>query len=155
MSDILATIIRAQCAYIRCLDTDRLEDWPGFFGDPCLYKITTAANERDGLDGAIIFANSPGMLHDRVSALREANIYERQSYRHILGQPMMLDDRGGTYRCETPFIVARILLDGDTDLFATGVYRDQYVLNGSGAKLRERIVVCDSSRIDTLLAIPL
>jgi anthranilate 1,2-dioxygenase small subunit len=155
MSDILATIVRAQCAYIRCLDTDRLEDWPGFFADPCLYKITTAANERDGLDGAIIFANSLGMLHDRVSALRDANIYERQSYRHILGQPMMLDDRRGTYRCETPFIVARILLDGDTDLFATGVYRDQYVLDGGGAKLRERIVVCDSSRIDTLLAIPL
>ena len=155
MSEIFATIVRTQSAYIRCLDTDRLEEWPAFFGDPCLYKITTAANERDGLDGAIIFANSPGMLHDRVSALREANIYERQSYRHILGQPMILDDHGSMYRCETPFIVARILLDGDTDLFATGIYRDQYVLDGSGAKLRERIVVCDSSRIDTLLAIPL
>jgi anthranilate 1,2-dioxygenase small subunit len=155
MSEIFATIVRTQSAYIRCLDTDRLEEWPSFFGDPCLYKITTAANERDGLDGAIIFANSPGTLHDRVSALREANIYECQSYRHILGQPMILDGGGGMYRCETPFIVARILLDGDTDLFATGVYRDQYVLNGNGAKLRERIVVCDSSRIDTLLAIPL
>jgi anthranilate 1,2-dioxygenase small subunit len=155
MSDILATIVRAQSAYIRCLDTDRLEEWPGFFGNPCLYKITTAANERDGLDGAIIFANSPGMLHDRVSALREANVYERQSYRHILGQPMILDEREGVYRCETPFVVVRILLDGDTDLFATGVYRDQYVLDDNSAKLRERIVVCDSSRIDTLLAIPL
>jgi anthranilate 1,2-dioxygenase small subunit len=155
MSDILATIVQAQSAYIRCLDTGRLEEWPGFFGDPCVYKITTAANERDGLDGAIIFANSPGMLHDRVSALREANVYERQSYRHILGQPMILDELGGMCRCETPFIVARILLDGDTDLFATGVYRDQYILDGGGAKLRERVVVCDSSRIDTLLAIPL
>jgi anthranilate 1,2-dioxygenase small subunit len=155
MSEILATIVRAQSAYIRCIDTDRLEEWPGFFGDPCVYKITTAANERDRLNGAIIFANSPGMLHDRVSALRQANVYERQSYRHILGQPMILDELGGLYRCETPFIVARILLDGDTDLFATGVYRDQYVLDGDSAKLRERIVVCDSSRIDTLLAIPL
>jgi anthranilate 1,2-dioxygenase small subunit len=155
MSDIFSMIIRAQSDYIRCLDSDRLEDWPNFFGDPCIYKITTAENEREALDGAIVFANSRGMLHDRVSALRDANIYERQSYRHILGQPAILDEKDGVYRCETPFIVARILADGDTDLFATGVYRDQYVVNGGGAKLRERIVVCDSSRIDTLLAIPL
>jgi anthranilate 1,2-dioxygenase small subunit len=155
MSDILSTIIRAQSDYIRCLDSDRLEDWPNFFGDPCIYKITTAENVREALDGAIVFANSRGMLHDRVSALREANIYERQSYRHILGQPAILDEKDSVYWCETPFIVARILADGDTDLFATGVYRDQYIINGGGAKLRERIVVCDSSRIDTLLAIPL
>jgi anthranilate 1,2-dioxygenase small subunit len=155
MSNIFATIIRAQSDYIRCLDSDRLEEWPSFFGDPCVYKITTVENEREGLDGAIIFANSLGMLRDRVSALREANIYERQSYRHILGQPAILDEKDGVCLCETPFIVARILADGDTDLFATGIYRDQYVVSGGGAKLRERIVVCDSSRIDTLLAIPL
>ena len=94
------------------------------------------------------------MLRDRVSALREANIYERQSYRHILGQPFILSEADGLVRCETPFIVARILLDGDTDLFATGIYKDCYV-DGDSPKLRERIVVCDSSRIDTLLAVPL
>ena len=155
MSDtVLSTIVRAQSDYIRCLDADRLEDWPSFFGDPCLYKITTAANEREGFEAAIIFADTMGMLRDRVSALREANIYERQSYRHILGQPFILSEAEGLVRCETPFLVARILLDGDTDLFATGIYKDCYTLEG-GAKLRERIVICDSSRIDTLLAVPL
>jgi anthranilate 1,2-dioxygenase small subunit len=58
-------------------------------------------------------------------------------------------------RTETPFLVARILQDGDTDLFATGRYLDLYRIEDSSAKLQERIVVCDSSRIDTLLALPL
>jgi anthranilate 1,2-dioxygenase small subunit len=148
-------IVRAQAEYARCIDDDRLEEWPDHFHGRCVYKITTAANHREGFEAAIIFANSRGMLLDRVSALREANIYERQSYRHIIGQPCILSEGNGEVRSETPFLVARIVQDGDTDIFATGRYLDVYRLEDGKPKLNERIVVCDSSRIDTLLAIPL
>jgi anthranilate 1,2-dioxygenase small subunit len=153
--DAFHLIVRAQSDYIRCIDDDRLEDWPNHFYGPCLYKVTSAANYREGLEAGIIFANSRGMLQDRVSALREANIYERQSYRHILGPPAILSQNGAEVRTETPFLVARILQDGDTDLFATGRYLDRYRIADNQAQLEERIVVCDSSRIDTLLALPL
>jgi anthranilate 1,2-dioxygenase small subunit len=148
-------IARAQAEYARCIDDDRLEQWPDHFHGSCVYKITTAANHREGLEGAIIFANSKGMLLDRVSALREANIYERQSYRHILGQPSILHESDGEVRSETSFLVARIVQDGDTDIFATGRYLDLYKIEDGKACLNERIVVCDSSRIDTLMALPL
>jgi anthranilate 1,2-dioxygenase small subunit len=153
--DAFHLIVRAQSDYIRCIDDDRLEEWPNHFHGPCLYKVTSAANYREGLEAGIIFANSRGMLQDRVSALREANIYERQSYRHILGPPAILSQNGAEVRTETPFLVARILQDGDTDLFATGRYLDLYRIADDQAKLEERTVVCDSSRIDTLLALPL
>ena len=81
-NNVYQMIARAQAEYARCIDDDRLEEWPDHFHGACVYKITTAANYRDGLEAGIIFANSRGMLTDRVSALREANIYERQSYRH-------------------------------------------------------------------------
>jgi anthranilate 1,2-dioxygenase small subunit len=156
MSDSVHQMIsRAQAEYARCIDDDRLEEWPDHFHGRCVYKITTAANYREGLEGAIIFANSKGMLVDRVSALREANIYERQSYRHILGQPSILRESEGEVRSETSFLVARILQDGDTDIFATGRYLDFYKIEDGQARLNERTVVCDSSRIDTLLALPL
>ena len=41
------------------------------------------------------------------------------------------------------------------DLFATGRYLDALVDEAGALRFRERIVVCDSSRFDTLLAIPL
>ena len=153
--DAFQLIVRAQSDYIRCIDDDRLEEWPDHFHGACIYKVTSAANYREGLEAGIIFANSRGMLQDRVSALREANIYERQSYRHILGPPAILSENGAEVRTETPFLVARILQDGDTDLFATGRYLDLYRIADNQTKLEERIVVCDSSRIDTLLALPL
>jgi anthranilate 1,2-dioxygenase small subunit len=153
--NLLQYITKAQADYARCIDDDRLEEWPGLFHGPCLYKITTASNYRDGLEAGIVFANSRGMLSDRVSALRDANIYERQSYRHILGQPSILSEDGSTVRSETSFMVARILQDGDTSIYATGRYFDVYEVTDGAVQLNERTVVCDSSRIDTLLALPL
>src|SRR3984893_19568575 len=98
-NDVCQMIARAQAVYARCIDDDRLEGWPDHFHGSCFTKITTAANYRDGLEAGIILANSRGMLTDRVSALREANIYERQSYRHILGQPSILsEDKGEVQR---------------------------------------------------------
>jgi anthranilate 1,2-dioxygenase small subunit len=153
--NLLQYITKAQADYARCIDDDRLEEWPGLFHGPCLYKITTASNYRDGLEAGIVFANTRGMLSDRVSALRDANIYERQAYRHILGQPSILSQDGATVRSETSFLVARILQDGDTSIYATGRYFDVYEITDGAVQLNERTVVCDSSRIDTLLALPL
>ena len=141
--------------YARAIDDDRLEDWPGFFADPCLYTITSADNHRQGLPAGLMYADSTGMLRDRVAALREANIYERQTYRHLIGLPAILGNAGGGVHAETPFLVVRIMRDGRMDLFATGRYLDAVVEEAGALRFRERIVVCDSSRVDTLLAIPL
>ncbi len=50
--NFLQYITKAQADYYaRCIDDDRLEEWPGLFHGPCLYKITTASNYRDGTGG--------------------------------------------------------------------------------------------------------
>jgi 3-phenylpropionate/cinnamic acid dioxygenase small subunit len=148
-------LVQLNADYARALDDDRLEDWPGFFTEPCLYVITTADNHRQGYTAGVVYADSQGMLHDRVAALREANIYERHTYRHLIGLPAILGEAEGVVRAETPFLVVRIMRDGRMDLFATGRYLDVLVDEGRSLRLRERLVVCDSSRFDTLLAIPL
>jgi anthranilate 1,2-dioxygenase small subunit len=156
VTDVASRISHIQNAYARCIDNGNLEAWPDFFEENCTYKITTADNHAQGLEAGVIFANSNGMLRDRVASLREANIYERHVYRHFLGQPWILSEEADEVRSETSFFVARIMRDGTTDVYATGRYIDVYSLNGSNPpKLRERIVVCDSSRFDTLLALPL
>jgi len=155
VNDIIGIINHVQNAYARCIDSGKLEAWPDFFEDDCLYKITTADNFVQGLEAGVIFANSRGMLLDRVASLREANIYERHVYRHFLGQPWIVSKDANEAKSETSFFVARIMRDGTTDVYATGRYIDVYRLNGGAPKLKERIVVCDSSRFDTLLALPL
>jgi hypothetical protein len=46
--------------------------------------------------------------------------------------------------------------EGQMDVFVAGVYLDKVRRDQAGAwRYAERIVVCDSQRFDTLLAIPL
>jgi anthranilate 1,2-dioxygenase small subunit len=151
----LDRIMAVQAAYIRCIDGNALEDWPEFFADDCLYKVTTAENQRNGFEAGIIYADSKNMLTDRVLALRQANVYEKQSYRHILGLPVIVTNGSSEAECETPFLVVRIMHDDQSDVFATGVYLDKLRAQGNQLKFASRVVVCDSSRIDTLMAIPL
>ena len=142
--DVASQIGQAQAAYARCIDNGDLEAWPEFFVDQCTYKITTADNHRNGYTAGIVYADSQGMLRDRVAALREANIYERQMYRHLVGLPAVLREAEGIVRAETSFLVVRIMRDGRMDLFATGRYLDVLVDEGGALRFRERIVVCDS-----------
>jgi 3-phenylpropionate/cinnamic acid dioxygenase small subunit len=151
----LLRIAALNAAYAAAIDNGRLEEWPEFFVEDCLYKITSAENHRRGYAAGVIYADSRAMLRDRVTALRRANIYERQSYRHIIGLPLIKSDQVDAIAAETPFLVVRIMRDGRSDLFATGIYLDRLREQGSLLRFAERIVVCDSGRFDTLLAIPL
>lgn len=141
--------------YAQAIDGDTLEQWPAFFTADCHYRVTHADNEREGLQAGLVWADSRDMLHDRVAALRVANVYERQRYRHILGMPLIEDETGEGTRVQTPFLVARIMHTGETDVFATGVYHDRFVHEDGRMLLAERVAVCDSPVIDTLLALPL
>jgi anthranilate 1,2-dioxygenase small subunit/terephthalate 1,2-dioxygenase oxygenase component beta subunit len=151
--DQFMRLLRLNAAYAAVIDTDRLEQWPDFFTERCLYKITSAENHKRGHAAGIVYADSRAMLADRVLALRQANIYERQAYRHIVGLPVI--EHAETIVAQTPFMVVRTMRDGRMDLFAAGVYADRVVEDGTALIFAERIVICDSSRFDTLLAIPL
>jgi 3-phenylpropionate/cinnamic acid dioxygenase small subunit len=148
-------LMALNAVYARAIDEDRLEEWPALFHDPCLYKVTTAENVARGHEAGLIYADSRGMLHDRVHALRQVSIYERQRYRHIVGLPTILGEEDGAIRAETPFLVVRIMRTGAMDVFATGRYEDRVAADGAVLRFRQRIAICDSTRIDTLLALPL
>ena len=155
-AELGARLVQLHAEYVRAIDDGRFEAWPECFLEKCLYKVTTADNFDKGLEAGIIYADSRDMLRDRVSALRQANIYERQRYRHIVGVPAVLGIEAGAVRSEAAFLVVRIMRDGKMDVFATGRYLDLSEAAADGTlRLRERIVVCDSHRFDTLVALPL
>jgi len=179
--DLAAIALRLElqelyAAYGACLDADRLEAWPGFFTEECSYRITSAENYEAGLPLGLIYATSQAMLKDRVSALRDANIYEPQRYRHLVSgivvddttraNPSLAAEGGiglsGGEGCgqdaldvTANFLVVRTMQDGAMMLFAAGQYVDRVVRTQAGWRFARKVVVLDSRQIDTLLAIPL
>ena len=144
---------RLHARYAHALDADRLEEWPQFFTEDGRYRIATAENEERGLPLAVLYAEGRAMLRDRVQSLRHANIYEPQRYRHMTSAVLLEPAGANVVRSTANFVVLRIMQDGDTVIFASGRYVDRIVLREM--QYEERVVICDSRRFDTLLAIPL
>jgi 3-phenylpropionate/cinnamic acid dioxygenase small subunit len=155
--ELQLTVENLLARYVHAIDDDRLEQWPGFFVEKGRYRVTTAENHERNLPLPIIYADSRAMLRDRVAALRHANIYEAQRYRHTVSSTLVerLDEY--TVRATSNFQVVRVMHTGESMLFASGRYLDRIRLSGEGglAQFEEKVVVLDSRAIDTLLAIPL
>src|SRR5215471_10494511 len=126
-------VLDLNARYAEAIDEGRLEEWPDFFTDDGKYRVTTAENVAQNLPLSLIYATSRAMLRDRVRALREANVYESQHYRHVLGAPRVIAAEGTSLRARTPFMVARVMHTGETMLFATGCYEDRVVIGTTQA----------------------
>jgi len=153
--EIQFAVERLLARYVASLDEDRLEEWPGYFTEECRYQIISAENYEQHLPIGVFFADSRGMLSDRVSALRQANVYEAQRYRHIVSSTLILGEEDGVVRAQSNYLVLRIMHDGATAIFSSGRYLDRVSFRGKGPLFVEKLVVFDSRRVDTLLAIPL
>lgn len=141
--------------YVHCIDEDRLEEWPDFFTDDAQYRVLTRENHEQGLPLGLIYCDGKGMLRDRISALRTANVFEPHVYCHITGALKILDNTGGETRAQSNFTVMRTMADGAMSVFVCGKYIDRIVETDAGLKYAERTVILDSRRIDTLLVIPI
>lgn len=141
--------------YAHCIDDDRLEAWPGFFTADCFYQIISRDNHARNLPVGIMTCDSRAMLEDRIASLRSANIYEPHVYRHLLSALRHTGEENGIYTAETGYAVIRTMQDGSASVFSSGKYLDRIVFEDGAPRFKSRIVVCDSTRIDTLIVIPL
>jgi anthranilate 1,2-dioxygenase small subunit len=154
--DIITRVESLTAAYIGCIDDDALEQWPMFFTEDGLYRIVSRDNYTRGLPASFFYCRGRGMMHDRIQALRRANIYEPHVYRHFVsGTRLMRAESAGRWRFATNFQVIRTMHTGEMTLFAVGFFDDVVVEREGTLVWQEKTVVCDSSRIDTLLVIPI
>ncbi len=139
---------------VHVLDDDELERWPDFFTNDGVYKITTRENYANDWPLGIMYCDSQGMMRDRILALRTANVFEPHTYCHLLGRSRVTQV-GQSFKARTNFEVIRTMQNGSDFRFATGKYLDDIVLQNGVMKLKSRIVVLESRRVDILLVVPL
>ena len=95
LPELQFAILDLNARYAWAIDQNRLEEWPEFFTASARYVVTTAPNVEQQLPLGMIYATSRAMLQDRVCSPREANIYEAQRYRHVVGLPLLEPTQDG------------------------------------------------------------
>lgn len=137
------------------LDQGRYDDWLDLFAAACRYRVVPRENHDSGLPLALIQCDSRAMLEDRITALRQANKYNIHTDRHLIGLPRIVGHERGRIDIEAPFAVYQTDQEGETRLFATGLYCDRLELTGGVLAIADKLVLLDTAAVPSLLATPL
>ena len=141
--------------YCSVLDNDRLEDWPKLFAEECHYEIIPKENEDLGLPAPVIYCDSIRMIRDRVVSLRNANIYEKVTYRHFVSGLQWSEAEDGSLAMTSSYLVINTSQSGVSSVYQAGVYRDVVVRTEAGLRFKSKRCIYDTLRVQTLLAIPI
>ena len=141
--------------YAHTIDDGELQSWPDRFTEDGVYIITTRENFDAGLPLGILLCEGRGMMADRIKAMQTANIFEPHTYCHMTSALKIMGSDGNEHRTQSNFTIIRTMSEGAMSIFACGKYIDRIVEDRGDLKFRERSIILDSRRIDTLLVIPI
>jgi anthranilate 1,2-dioxygenase small subunit len=141
--------------YIEVIDNDRLEEWPALFTEDCLYEIIPRENEDAGLPAPVMRCDNQKMLRDRVISLRNANIFSPQAYRHFLSGLVITASDEGSVEFTSNYLVINSNQMGQSLVYQTGRYISRVVKTAEGWRFASKRCVFETSRVQTLLALPI
>lgn len=140
--------------YCACLDEDRLEEWPGLFVADGCYRMISRENYSQGFPAPLLLLDSRAMMEDRIFSLRKANVFQPHRYRHAQSGLCVTGRTAQEIGVSSSYIVVQTGLEGETTLYQAGSYQDRLVHTSEGLRFRERLVIYDTLRVQTLLATP-
>jgi len=140
--------------YYTVLDDLRLDEWPALFTEDCVYRVIPRENYEAGYTLSTIYAESRGMLADRVMGLTRTQMYAPRYYRRFPGPVRIVSREGDSVRSRHNLLMVQTLIDKQSEIVLSAVCHDVLVPDSGRNRLRERIVVFDSEMIPNSLIYP-
>ena len=130
--------------YAECLDGGRLQQWPEFFLDSCVYRITTRRNLRLGPDQDLVSLATRSSMFDRIVAVGQSEDYEPYVQRHAISNFRIQAVSAAELRAQANFQILRTFPEHKSALFVSGAYNDRIAIADGRLNFREKICVLDS-----------
>jgi len=130
--------------YAECLDGGRLQQWPEFFLESCVYRITTRRNLRLGPEEDLVFLSARTAMIDRIVAIGQSEDYEPHTQRHTISNFRIQAASEQELRAQANFQILRTFPEGRTEYFVSGSYSDRIAVSAGRLNFREKICVLDS-----------
>ena len=140
--------------YYTMLDDVRLDEWPPLFTEDCVYRVIPRENYEAGYTLSTIYAESRGMLVDRVMGMTRTQMYAPRYYRRFPGPLRIVSRDADSVRSRHNLLVVQTLIDKKSEIVLSAVCHDVLVRDEGRNRLRERIVVFDSEMIPNSLIYP-
>ncbi len=141
-------------SYAFILDTGQVEQWPAFFTEDALYRITGRENADANLPVGVVYCEGMGMLRDRALAIAKTMMFAPRYLRHQITNVSVMMAGADMVHATANYSLYETLVDEPTKLLQVGQYRDLFVRRDGRLLLKERHVIYDSLTIDTALIYP-
>lgn len=142
--------------YCVAIDEDDLEAWPSLFSEEGRYQINTRDNHRRQRPIGMYYCDSRRMMQDRVTAIRKVLTIDPHSLRHLVGSPQIRNVEGNRFQASSSFAVFRTLRRTDDLIaYATGSYQDEIEMRDDQWVFSSRLVLLDSSKLETGVVLPI
>ena len=141
--------------YAAALDAGRVQDWPQFFTEDAIYRITGRENADAGLPVGLVYCEGVGMLRDRALAIARTTMFAPRYLLHqVTNTRVLAVEPTGEISAQANYALFETLVDEKTMLQQVGRYHDRFVRADGRLKLKARHCVYDSLIIDTALIYP-
>jgi 3-phenylpropionate/cinnamic acid dioxygenase small subunit len=141
--------------YAAVLDAGRVQDWPQFFAEDAIYRITGRENADAGLPVGLVYCEGMGMLRDRALAISRTTMFAPRYLLHqVTNTRVLAVDPSGEISAQANYALFETLVDEKTTLQQVGRYHDRFVRQDGRLKLKARHCIYDSLIIDTALIYP-
>jgi anthranilate 1,2-dioxygenase small subunit len=141
--------------YAAVLDAGRVQDWPQFFTEDAIYRVTGRENADAGLPVGLVYCEGIGMMRDRALAISRTTMFAPRYLLHQVTNTRVLAlEPSGEISAEANYALFETLVDEKTTLQQVGRYHDRFVRQDGRLKLKARHCVYDSLIIDTALIYP-
>ena len=141
--------------YAECLDAGRLRNWPEFFLDSCVYRVTTRRNLRMGPQEDLISIGTTTSMRDRIVAIGQSEDYEPHTQRHYISNFRIQAAAEDELRVQANFQILRSFPERRTEFYVSGYYLDRVAVSVSRLHFKEKLCVLDSDAPPESLVYPI
>jgi len=137
------------------LDDERINEWPDFFTEECIYQIISRENYDEKSSLCLMQAEGKGMLNDRVLGILKTQKFGPQRCRRFNSGLKICQISDGLIHTRQNVLVIQSLLDRTSSILLCGSAYDQLCWEGDNLLLKRRVVVADTDIIDHTLIFPI
>src|SRR5262249_43450745 len=100
--------------YAAVLDAGKVEDWPAFFTEDALYRITGRENADANLPVGLVYCEGIAMLRDRALAIAKTMMFAPRYLQHHTSNVRVISVEGDVATATTNYVLYETLVDERT-----------------------------------------
>ncbi|MDM0107621.1 aromatic-ring-hydroxylating dioxygenase subunit beta [Variovorax sp. J22R24] len=142
--------------YCAVLDTGSVEDWPEFFTEDGIYRVTARENAELRMPVGLVYAHGRNMMHDRAVAIARTQMFAPRYNLHLVTNTRVTaESEAGEIQAQANFVLLQTLVEGPSTVHMAGSYYDTFVQVDGRLLLKERQAIYDSTIIANDVVYPL